>query len=613
MTMNCCPVNVEEPVGTISMRRRCVMTMAAGLAGVLAWTAVAAPGASAARPDRPANVLDRDRHGEDAIRALGSKLPDIAAMNGMTPAQFKAALRTDGERWVGRTGQMLFIDETLAAGGATAAASDPVAAVYPLSDTFTLHSRPGSSKVVFLDFDGFDATGTAWDKGDNSTVAAPYDSDGNPGSFNDSERASIQDIWRRVAEDYAVFDIDVTTQDPGAAAIGRSGSTDQNYGTRLVVTPTNVAGCSCGGVAYVGVFDSTGIYHDAYQPAWVYTTGVGTGAKNVAEAASHEIGHNLGLSHDGTTSTGYYSGQGPWAPIMGVGYYKPITQWSRGQYAGANNTEDDFAVMGQHGAAILVDDHGNSAATATALTGTAIDVSGIITTAADRDAFGFSTDGGDITLHATPATVSPDLDIELRLLDDTGTVVAVSDPASSASVAPDRPAGLDASVTLTVPAGSYTVVIDGVGFGDPASTGYSDYASIGRYQLVGTLPTGGSTTPPPPPPPTPTAPTAPTGASATASGTTVTISWTDTSDNETGFEVVREVRQRNGSWRGATLIATTAADATSVTDQPGSGTFRYRIRAVNDVGASADALTGSVSVSGSTTGGGSRKPKQTRR
>jgi hypothetical protein len=34
------------------------------------------------------------------------------------------------------------------------------------------------------------------------------------------------------------------------------------------------------------------------------------------EAASHEIGHNMGLYHDGDQSTPYYEGHGIWAPIM---------------------------------------------------------------------------------------------------------------------------------------------------------------------------------------------------------------------------------------------------------------------------------------------------------
>ena len=56
----------------------------------------------------------------------------------------------------------------------------------------------------------------------------------------------------------------------------------------------------------------------------------GNNEKNIAEAISHEVGHNLGLSHDGISASGILHGQGNQAPIMGVGYYEPIVQWSRG-------------------------------------------------------------------------------------------------------------------------------------------------------------------------------------------------------------------------------------------------------------------------------------------
>jgi hypothetical protein len=69
--------------------------------------------------------------------------------------------------------------------------------------------------------------------------------------------------------------------------------------------------------------------------------------RNIAEAAAHEIGHTLGLSHDGVVGgSGYYSGtaNGLWAPIMGAGYYCSMTQFSKGEYLNANNLEDDMAV-----------------------------------------------------------------------------------------------------------------------------------------------------------------------------------------------------------------------------------------------------------------------------
>ena len=121
----------------------------------------------------------------------------------------------------------------------------------------------------------------------------------------------------------------------------------------------SLCGGGCGGIAYVGVFDQTS-NHAYYQPAFVFQNGVGGGQKNIAEVSSHEAGHNVGLSHDGTATSGYYSGHGSWAPIMGVGYYRAITQWSRGEYAGANQTQDDFAVMRTNGAVPLTDDYPES-------------------------------------------------------------------------------------------------------------------------------------------------------------------------------------------------------------------------------------------------------------
>lgn len=56
----------------------------------------------------------------------------------------------------------------------------------------------------------------------------------------------------------------------------------------------------------------------------------------IAEAVSHEVGHTLGLSHDGQKAggtvlkgTAYYEGQGNYAPVMGASYNKPVTQWSK--------------------------------------------------------------------------------------------------------------------------------------------------------------------------------------------------------------------------------------------------------------------------------------------
>ena len=102
------------------------------------------------------------------------------------------------------------------------------------AQTFLLHSRPGAGKIIYLDFDGHVISNTAWNSGlADPLVARPYSLDGDDASFSSSELASIAAIWRRVAEDYAPFDVDVTTESPASfgPTIGRilvTRSTDAN-------------------------------------------------------------------------------------------------------------------------------------------------------------------------------------------------------------------------------------------------------------------------------------------------------------------------------------------------------------------------------------------------
>ena len=244
-----------------------------------------------------------------------------------------------------------------------------------------------------------------------------------------------------------------------------------------------------GGVAYIGVFND---YSDYYKPALVFPENLGPyGAKYIAEAAAHEAGHNFGLDHDGTATLGYYSGQGTgetgWAPIMGVGYYKNLSQWSKGEYAGANNGEDDLAVMPTYGLLLRADDHGNTAGTATFVAaGSSISANGVINQRTDVDVFGFSTGAGNINLSVVPAALGPNLDIYAELRNGAGTVLAVSNPMDLIS----------ASFNLDVAAGTYFLHARGIGKGDPLATGYTSYGSLGAYTISGSVIDPSGTVPP---------------------------------------------------------------------------------------------------------------------
>jgi len=371
------------------------------------------------------------------------------------------------------------------------------------SQVFRLHSRPGASNVVYLDFDGHTIEGTAWNSGGNVLVALPFDPSENDSpptvaNFTQIELDKIAIIWHRMSEDFAAFDVDVTTEEPSVFT--------QTTGHVLFTHDSDASGQAMpsqggGGVAWLNVFGRSN-YVSYYSPALVYSTNLyGTATYN-AEAGSHEFGHNLGLSHDGVIGgTSYYTGSGSgevdWAPIMGNSYYAIVTPWSKGEYANANNPQDDLAILAGH-LGYAGDDHGDSPATATPLL---VEINGdilvssperdpdnvlpenkgIIDDRNDVDWFFLDVAGGSLNITATPAWHSfgytahrgANLDIELSLFDSDGELVVVDEPT-------DR---TNATVAAIVTAGRYYLQIDGVG--NHTNSDYSDYSSQGMYFLEG--------------------------------------------------------------------------------------------------------------------------------
>lgn len=426
--------------------------------------------------------------GQAAIEQLGARLPDVAAQYNLAPSTLRSLFLSDSNLWLDAQDTLVFIDEFLPDPAEIAAAAPTLeAGPVPYEQTFLLHSLPGATKVIYLDFDGHTTSNTLWNSnfnGGNDIVSAPFDLDGNPSGWSTAELDRIQYIWQRVAEDFLPYNVDVTTQDPGVEALRNSGGGDNLYGQRVVISPSNWYSTSAGGVAYVGAYT-----WNSDTPCYVFTAQLGGGnEKYTAEAASHEAGHTLGLYHDGVSGgASYYQGHANWAPIMGVGYYRDLVQWSKGEYATANNLEDDLAKMTTYGIAYRADDHGNSIGSATPLVITNATVasgSGIIEQTTDQDVFSFQSGAGTITFNIDAGPRSPNLDIQANLLDATGALVTSSNLST-----------LSTSFNATVTAGTYYLVIDGVGTGDP-TTGYSDYASLGAFTVNGTIVDPGTMQPP---------------------------------------------------------------------------------------------------------------------
>jgi hypothetical protein len=206
-----------------------------------------------------------------------------------------------------------------------------------------LHSRPGAPHTLYIDPTGATLTGTIANylTGKPEVTSPPFSLDNNPRTFNTTEQTIMRTIWEAVADDYAPFNINVTTEPPTTNI-----PFDGNHVAHVLITPETWYPVPAVGLAFMNTSDSA-------TPAWCVTAYVrdlqnpSTTAKTLAECVAHEAGHMFGLTHDGNGNSEYFYGTDDWAPIMGFGFYSTTTQWSRGAYPNATNTEDDIAVIAE--------------------------------------------------------------------------------------------------------------------------------------------------------------------------------------------------------------------------------------------------------------------------
>ncbi len=435
----------------------------------------------------PEQAFKRISRGPEIPAALGARLPQVAAWYDRSADQLSEICQQDRHLRMDLQGRLHYVCEGLLplqnrVVSATTTSAGTNSGTLSVTDTFLLHSKPGASKVIYLDFDGHTTTGTNWNSsftGGVNIVTPPYSTDATVSTaYSTIELNNIYSIWLRVAEDYAPFDVDVTTQDPGLEALRKSTTTDTQFGVRVCIGGSSYTwyGAGAGGVAYLNSFS-----WNSDTPCFVFTDQLGSGnAKYTAEATSHEAGHTFNLTHDGQiahdgiAAVGYYEGHADWAPIMGVGYYREVSQWSKGEYPFPNNTQEDTAMISSV-VGYRVDAHGDSITTATALTSSSPTATGIIERRTDADLFAFTTGAGPVSFTVTPSAPSPNLDVQLALYDGLGSLVTFVNPTT-----------LGATLSSTLAQGTYYLAVDGIGSGD-ALTAYNDYGSLGQYSLTGSV------------------------------------------------------------------------------------------------------------------------------
>lgn len=334
-----------------------------------------------------------------------------------------------------------------------------------------LNSNPSASATVLLDFDGEVVRGTAWNWN------GPIEAEKCGLSFTD-----LFEIFNRVAEDFRIFNLNITTDSTIYDAA------PANKRIRIIVTPTYRWYGEAGGVSFIGSFE----WGDD-TPSWVFSTLLNNNVKFIAEAISHELGHCLGLQHHSVYNNcekvneydpGDGDGQTAWAPIMGVSYYHNVSTWDIGPTTiDCNDIQDDISVISRaaNGVGFIADDHPDLTArvgTPLHLVGSSYSSLGTVNSSSDQDAYSFViSKPSAVSLVAAPSSVGSgnegaNVDLKVSLFDSAFRYISSYDPDST----------LNAGVDTSLAAGSYYIVVEGVG-----NRFMPDYASVGSYSLILTV------------------------------------------------------------------------------------------------------------------------------
>jgi len=458
-----------------------------------------------------------------AIEAPDERMSIAAGKIGWSLAKAKEVAAKDRDLHVSADNRLFYACKFVAPvgslpGAASAIQTGPDTTTYTgtpptvtATSAFQLHSRPGASRVLYLDFNGHSTL--SW--GTPAIVSPAFQLSGTASPTDQLNLNAIRDIWLHVAEDFAAWDIDVTTEQPPTTARGQ----------RCVIGGSTMDWLGAPGVMGIAQLNSFGgfingndtvnfVFIDNNYPTMKPTT---SNYEVTIFCVAHEVGHTLGLQHWGETASGSgqaytvghtvtgHTGVTSVCPIMGnsglVGWPSScnLNQWSKGDYPFSNIVQDDIVTITTF-APKVTDDHGDTLATATVVSGTSITGGGIISDTADVDLMKITVGAGPLTLALKPhlkyRNYGGNLKVGISLLNSAGTVVAKSYETLS----------LGNGLTYNVPTGgTYYIKVNGMGY-DPSKSaaaqvwtntgitgtvvgttaGFTNYGSLGRYGIVGT-------------------------------------------------------------------------------------------------------------------------------
>jgi hypothetical protein len=269
-----------------------------------------------------------------------------------------------------------------------------------------------------------------------------------------------------VAEDYAPFNVNVTTVHPRDFANGRAvhvvvgGHYADWYGIRV------------GGVSFANSF-----VNSMPNVVFVFSKALAGGSpKYVADLISHEVGHTFGLeeqsvyNESGARVRDYNSGDSNlWGPLMGNSLAAQRSIWHYGTSTSLRKVQDDVAVIArpENGFGLRRDDFADEIENSHPLSsdGLRFQSSGIIGNVRDADCFQFQFPGGRVRLRVDVAEYGPNLNskLELRALD--GRLLAKDDGEQT----------LESELELDLTPGSYCAVV----------RSYGSYGDLGRYEFSG--------------------------------------------------------------------------------------------------------------------------------